>query len=79
MLAEARQAFADAEEAARRCADEARERAAEVLAEAHARVEGIEQETGRVLREHAGRRQDVQTQMDHVCASLSALTGRAVE
>lgn len=79
VLAEARQAFADAGEAARRCADEARERAAEVLAEAQARVEGVERETERVLRDHADLREDVQTQMDHVCASLSALTGRAVE
>jgi hypothetical protein len=50
-----------------------------LLAEAHARAEGIARETERVLRDHAERREEVQTHMDHVRASLSALTGRVVD
>ncbi len=78
-LSEAKQAFADAEEAARRRQEEAHAHAAGLLAEARARAEHLARDTERVLREHGERWDDVQAHIDHVRSSLSALTGRAVE
>ncbi|MFI1032337.1 cellulose-binding protein [Streptomyces sp. NPDC020951] len=78
-LSAAKQAFAEAEESARRGQEDAHARAAELLAEARAREEHAARETERVLREHGERWDDVQAHMDHVRNSLTALTGRAVE
>ncbi|MBK3647358.1 cellulose-binding protein, partial [Streptomyces sp. MBT33] len=55
--------------------EEARARAAEILAEARLQEERIARETERVLREHGERWDDVQAQMDFVRSSLTALTG----
>ncbi|MDV9175735.1 cellulose-binding protein, partial [Streptomyces sp. W16] len=76
-LAEAEQAFTEAELSDRRRQEEAAERAAEVVAEARVRAERIARDTERVLREHGETWDDVQAHMDHVRSSLTALTGRA--
>ncbi|SEE27512.1 hypothetical protein SAMN05216489_06054 [Streptomyces sp. 3213] len=76
-LAEAEQAYTDAELSDRRRQEEAAERAAEVVAEARVRAERIDRDTERVLREHGEMWDDVQAHMDHVRSSLTALTGRA--
>ncbi|WP_336110538.1 cellulose-binding protein [Streptomyces sp. PTD9-10] len=76
-LAEAEHALGEAEEFGRRCQEEARVRAAEIVAEAHAREERIALDTERVLREHSETWDDVQAHMDHVRSSLISLTGRA--
>ncbi|MDX3309854.1 cellulose-binding protein [Streptomyces sp. NPDC054884] len=78
-LSEAKQAFAEAEECARRGQEDAHARAAAILVEARAREERTERETERVLREHGARGEDVQAHMDHVRNSLTALTGRAMD
>ncbi|EHN72796.1 hypothetical protein SMCF_7779, partial [Streptomyces coelicoflavus ZG0656] len=70
---------ADAREAAVRRQEEARERAAEVVAEARLCQERVARDTERVLREHGERWDELQAQMDSVRSSLSSLTGRAVE
>ncbi|MYT06372.1 hypothetical protein GT021_18225, partial [Streptomyces sp. SID5470] len=57
--------------------EDARVRAAEILAKARAEEERIAEETERVLRKHAEHRDEVQAQMDHVRSSLTALTGTA--
>ncbi|MER6674908.1 cellulose-binding protein [Streptomyces sp. NPDC000983] len=57
--------------------EEARERAAELLAGARVREERIARETERVLREHGELWDDVRAHMDHVRDSLTTLTGRA--
>ncbi|GAA3119146.1 hypothetical protein GCM10017687_35930 [Streptomyces echinatus] len=69
-------ALADAEEFARNAPDEARARAADIIAEARAREELIAQETEQVLREHGDTWDDVQAHMDSVRDSLISLTGR---
>lgn len=76
-LSEAKRAFAGAEESVRRIDDDARVRAAELLAEARAKEDRIARETERVLREHGEQWDDVQAHMDHVRNSLATLTGRA--
>ncbi|MFE1025320.1 cellulose-binding protein [Streptomyces sp. NPDC058818] len=76
---EAAEALADAEEAAGRWQEEARDRAAEVVAEARARQERIARDTERVLREHGERWDELQAHMASVRSNLSSLTGRAVE
>jgi hypothetical protein len=76
-LAEAQQAFTEAELSDRRRQEEAAERAAEVLAEARVREERVARDTERVLREHGETWDDVRAHMDHVRNSLTALTGRA--
>lgn len=76
-LSEAKRAFADAEESVRRIDDDARVRAAEVLAEARAEEDRLARETERVLREHGEEWDDVRAHMDHVRNSLTTLTGRA--
>ncbi|MGW1726297.1 cellulose-binding protein [Streptomyces sp. NPDC002306] len=76
-LGEARQACADAERSAHRGQEEARARAAELLAEARVRADRIARDTEQVLREHGERWDDVRAHMDHVRSSLTALTGRA--
>ncbi|SER41457.1 hypothetical protein SAMN04487983_101611 [Streptomyces sp. yr375] len=76
-LSAAKQAFADAEESARRGQDEAHARAAEILTEARAQEERTALETERLLRAHGERWDDVQAHIDHVRDSLAALTGRA--
>ncbi|MGW7303289.1 cellulose-binding protein, partial [Streptomyces sp. NPDC054829] len=77
-LSDAGQAFAEAEVVGRRRQEEARARAAELIAGARVREERIARETERVLREHGERWDDVRAQMDHVRASLTTLTGQAV-
>ncbi|WP_371661960.1 cellulose-binding protein [Streptomyces sp. NBC_00280] len=76
-LSEAKRAFAEAEESVRRSDEDARVRAAELLAEARVLEDRIARETERVLREHGEEWDDVQAHMDHVRSSLTALTGRA--
>ncbi|MFD8418224.1 cellulose-binding protein [Streptomyces sp. NPDC059466] len=76
-LAEARSAYAQAEETARHEQEDAAARAAELLTEARVREERIVRETERVLREHGERWDDVRAHMDHVRSSLMTLTGRA--
>ncbi|MDX3457491.1 cellulose-binding protein [Streptomyces sp. ME02-8801-2C] len=76
-LSEAKRTFAEAEESVRRIDDDARVRAAEVLAEARAQEDRIARDTERVLREHGQEWDDVQAHMDHVRSSLTTLTGRA--
>ncbi|MDW4905992.1 cellulose-binding protein [Streptomyces sp. ADMS] len=76
-LSEARRAFAEAEESVGRTEEDARVRAAEILAEARAQEDRLARETERVLREHGEEWDDVQAHMDHVRSSLTALTGRA--
>lgn len=75
-LAKTRQDFKATEAAAGRCQEEARARAAEILAEARVREERIARETERVLREHQERWDDVRAHMDHMRDSLMSLTGR---
>ncbi|MGK5695875.1 cellulose-binding protein [Streptomyces sp. URMC 128] len=76
-LTEAEQAFADADDSARHQEDEAAARAAELLAEARGHAESVEQETRRVLREHAERGDDARAHIDSVRTSLTAWAGRA--
>ncbi|MFE0513116.1 hypothetical protein [Streptomyces sp. NPDC058964] len=76
-LYEATREVGEAEEAARRCQEEASERAAGILAEAEVRADRIARETERVLREHGERWDDVRAHMDHMRNSLTSLTGRA--
>ncbi|MGC9378489.1 cellulose-binding protein [Streptomyces sp. MH13] len=78
-LYEARQALADAGEAAGRWQEEARARAAEVVAEARVRQERIARETERVLREHGARWDELQAHVASVRSNLRSLTGGAVE
>ncbi|MDI3403518.1 cellulose-binding protein [Streptomyces cavernicola] len=75
--AEAERALAEAEESARHGQEDADARAAEVLAEARLRVERLERETERVLREHAEAAAEMRAHMDHVRSSLAALVGSA--
>ncbi|MYS53762.1 cellulose-binding protein, partial [Streptomyces sp. SID6013] len=76
---EAERELVAAREAAGRRQEEARARAAELVAEARVRQERIARDTERVLREHGERWDELQAQMDSVRSNLSALTGRAVE
>lgn len=76
-LSEAKRALAEAEESVRRSDDDARVRAAELLAGARLQEDRIARETERVLREHGEEWDDVQAHMDHVRSSLTTLTGRA--
>jgi cell division septum initiation protein DivIVA len=76
-LSDAKQALADAEAAGRRSQEEARVRAAEMIAGARVREERIVNETERVLREHGERWDEVRAHMDRVRTSLTTLTGRA--
>ncbi|MCZ9344815.1 cellulose-binding protein, partial [Streptomyces sp. TRM76130] len=72
LLADAGRDLADAEESARRLLEEARGRAADVLAGARAYEERVARETERVLREHGERWDAVQAQTDQVRSRLSA-------
>ncbi|MFF5446954.1 cellulose-binding protein [Streptomyces sp. NPDC012888] len=76
-LAEARRAYAEAEESARHGQEDAEARAAGLIAEARVREERIGRETERVLREHAELQDEMRAHMNHVRSSLAALTGRA--
>ncbi|MEU9421252.1 cellulose-binding protein [Streptomyces sp. NPDC051000] len=76
-LAQARRAFAEAEESARHGQEDAEARASEVLAQARAREERAGRETERILREHGEAQDEMRAHMNHVRASLAALTGRA--
>ncbi|MFG3550389.1 cellulose-binding protein [Streptomyces sp. NPDC047725] len=78
-LAGARRALADAEESAGHGPEEARARAAEIVAGARARAERIARETEHVLREHGERWDEVQEQITSVRGRLGALTGRAAD
>lgn len=78
-LCEAKEALAEAEVAAARWREEARARAAEVVAGARDRQERIARETERVLREHGERWDELQAHVASVRSNLSSLTGRAVE
>jgi cell division septum initiation protein DivIVA len=76
-LTESEQAFADADDSARHQQEEAAAHAAELLAGAHGHAESVEQETQRVLREHAELGDDVRAHIDRVHTSLTAWAGRA--
>ncbi|WP_328782214.1 cellulose-binding protein [Streptomyces canus] len=76
-LSAAKREFAEAEASAGPLEEDARARAAEILAEALVQEERIAGETERLLRKHAEHRDEVQAQMDHVRSSLTALTGTA--
>ncbi|MFD4574191.1 cellulose-binding protein [Streptomyces sp. NPDC058417] len=78
-LADAEHAVATAGTAGRRAHEEARGRAAEIVAEARVRAEGVARETERVLREHGERWDEVQGQIASVRSSLNVLTARGVE
>lgn len=75
-LSEAKQAFADAEDASGHRREEAAARAAELLAEAHGHAESVEQETDRLLREHAERGDDARAHIARVHTILTAWAGR---
>ncbi|GGW73545.1 cellulose-binding protein [Streptomyces caelestis] len=75
-LSEAEQAFADADDATPHRQEEAAARAAELLAQARSHAESVEQETERVLREHAQRGDDARAHIDRVHSSLTAWAGR---
>ncbi len=79
LLAVARRERAEAEEAARRWQEEASARGAELIAAARVREEGVERETGRELREHAERAEQMRRHMARVRSTLASLTGRAAE
>ncbi|GGJ23968.1 cellulose-binding protein [Streptomyces brasiliensis] len=76
-VAEAKRVLAESEESAWRRQEEARARAAEILAEARLREDRIARETEQVLRDHGETWDDVQAQMDHVRSSLTTLAGQA--
>ncbi|MEU0334210.1 cellulose-binding protein [Streptomyces sp. NPDC006193] len=76
-LCDAERALGEAGEYARRCEEEARARADEIVAGARAQEERIARETERVLREHGETWDDVQAHMDSVRDRLISLTGRA--
>ncbi|MCX4526227.1 MULTISPECIES: DivIVA domain-containing protein [unclassified Streptomyces] len=76
-LAEARRAFAEAEESARHGQEDAEARGAELVAAARVREERVGRETERILREHAESQEEMRAHMNHVRSSLAALTGRA--
>jgi hypothetical protein len=76
-LAQARRAWAEAEEFLCRRQLDAEKLGAEIVAEAHVAADRIARETERVLRKHAARREELQSQMDHVRAGFAALTGHA--
>jgi hypothetical protein len=76
-LAEARRAYAEAEESVRHGQEDAEARAAELVAGARVREERVGRETERVLREHFEAQEEMRAHMNHVRASLAALTGRA--
>lgn len=78
-LEEARKACSDAEQGVRRRQDEARARAAELLAEARLQEERIARETEDILREHGELWDQVCAHMDSMRDSLATLTGRLVE
>ncbi|MFF1686348.1 cellulose-binding protein [Streptomyces sp. NPDC058254] len=75
-LAEARRAFAGAEESARHGQEDAEARAAELLAEATLYEEGVSRETERVLREHGEKWDEARAHMERVRATLASITGR---
>ncbi|MET9321767.1 cellulose-binding protein [Streptomyces sp. NPDC003038] len=75
-LSEARRGFAEAEESARHGQEDAEAQAHELLAAARVQEERIGRETERILREHAEAQEEMRAHMNHVRASLAALTGR---
>jgi hypothetical protein len=77
-LAEARQTFADAQDAARRTQEDAESTAADALAGARARADGIAEDAARVVAGHEETRTEMRARMEHVRASLATLTGRPV-
>ncbi|MGW3359462.1 cellulose-binding protein [Streptomyces bungoensis] len=76
-LAQAERTLAETGESARRCQEEARAHAAELVAAARLHEERVTLETEQVLREHGETWDDVQAHMDSVRDSLISLTGRA--
>ncbi|MYV41871.1 cellulose-binding protein, partial [Streptomyces sp. SID1328] len=76
-LAAAGRALEEAAVRARHCQDEARARAADILAGARLHAERTARETERVLREHSDTWDDVQAQTSRVRDRLTELTGRA--
>ncbi|MGW0630652.1 cellulose-binding protein [Streptomyces sp. NPDC002758] len=76
-LSEMKRALAAAEESARRCQEEARAGAAEILAQARLREDQIARETEQVLRDHGETWDDVRAEMEHVRSSLTTLASQA--
>jgi hypothetical protein len=79
LLAEAKRAHAEAEEAARHRQEDAEAQGAALLAQARTQEDGVERETDRVLRDHEERADELRAHMAHVRSSLAALTGRTDE
>lgn len=77
-LAEAQQAYAWAEDAARQMAEDGTARASEIVSSGRARAERVERETERVLREHAEQRDVLTAHLEQVRNGLTALTGRSL-
>ncbi|MET8943088.1 cellulose-binding protein [Streptomyces sp. NPDC004542] len=78
-VSDAERELAAAKEAEEPTQEEARARAAEILAEARVREELIARETERVLREHGEMWDAMQAQMDHVRGSLATWKGQPAE
>ncbi len=78
LLTEAQQAHADAHDAARRTQDDAEATAAEIVAQARATEERVNQDSDRALRSHEAHRDEIRAHLAHVRSSLSALTGRTL-
>ncbi|MEU8569602.1 cellulose-binding protein [Streptomyces pathocidini] len=74
-LAQAQQRLSDVAQSARQEEEVARRQAAEVLERARASERRVAEETEGVLREHAGRREEVCRHLEHVRGSLAALSG----
>lgn len=78
LLADAQQAHADAHEAARRTQDDAEATGSDIIAQARAAEERVNQDSDRALRAHEAHRDEIRAHLAHVRTSLSALTGRAL-
>ncbi|MBW1602732.1 cellulose-binding protein [Streptomyces sp. JJ66] len=75
-LEAARRAYAEAEEAADAAAEATAAETAVLLAKARAQAEDIDRETGRVLREHNRRADELRDHLARVRSTLSTLTGQ---
>ncbi|MGW3986841.1 cellulose-binding protein [Streptomyces sp. NPDC004830] len=78
-LSAAKRAFAEAEDEARLLEEEARACAAEAVERAGERAGAVEEETERVLREHAEQGDAVRAHIDRVHARLTAWAGQTAQ
>lgn len=79
VIAAAKRAYAEAEQASRRGLDDAQAQAGELVAEAKVRADRVARETDRVVRAHEANAAELRAHLTHVRATLAALTGRDVE